>query len=114
MEIRLNSENACYHSVKSLLAFRLVSKNIGIKTYKTIILPVVPYGCETWFLTIRDELGLRVLENRVPRIIFGPKREELTGDWRRLHNEELYNLYILPITIIIIIIIIIIRCTGHI
>jgi hypothetical protein len=62
-----------------------------IRIYKTIILPVVLYGCETWSLTLRDEHRLRVLENRVFRRIFGPKRDEVTGGWRKLH-EELHNL----------------------
>jgi hypothetical protein len=65
----------------------LLSKNIKIKIYRTIILPVVLYGCDTWSLT------LRVLKNRVLRRIFGPKRDEVTGEWRRLHNEELNDLY---------------------
>jgi hypothetical protein len=64
-----------------------------IRTYKTIILPVVLYGCETWFLTLREAHRLRVFENRMLRRIFGSKREEVTGGWRKLHNEELYNLY---------------------
>jgi hypothetical protein len=74
----------------------LLSKNIKIRIYKTIILPVVLYGCETWSLTLREERRLRVFENRVPRRIFGPKRDHVTGDWRKLHNEELHNLYSLP------------------
>jgi hypothetical protein len=73
---RLNSGNACYHSVQTLLSSRLLSKNIKIRIYKTIILPVVLYGCETWSLTLREEHRLRR--------IFGPKREEVTGDWRKL------------------------------
>jgi hypothetical protein len=62
------------------------------RIYKTIILPVVLYGCETWSLTLREEHRLRVFENRVLRI-FGPKRDEMTGGWRKVHNEELHNLY---------------------
>jgi hypothetical protein len=58
-----------------------------------IILPVVLYACETWSLTLREEHGLRVFENRVLRRIFGPKRDEVTGEWRKLHNEELRDLY---------------------
>jgi hypothetical protein len=61
--------------------------------YKTIILPVVLIGCETWSRTLREEHRLRVFENRVLTRIFGPKRDEVTGDWRKLHNEELHNLY---------------------
>jgi hypothetical protein len=57
---------------------------------------VVPYGCETWSLTVREEHRLRVFENRVLRRIFGPKRDEVTGGWRKLHNEELHNLYSSP------------------
>jgi hypothetical protein len=68
-------------------------KNVKIKIYRTIILPVVLYGCESWSLTLREESRLRVFENRVLRRIFGPKRDEVTGEWRRLHNKELYALY---------------------
>jgi hypothetical protein len=70
-----------------------LSSNIKVKIYKTIILPVVLYGCETWPLTLREEHRLRVFENRVLRRIFGPKRDEVTGEWRKLHNEELHILY---------------------
>jgi hypothetical protein len=68
------------------LSFHLLSKSIKIRIYKTIILPVVLYGCKTWSLTLREEHGLRVFENRVLRRIFGPKRDEVTGGWRKLHN----------------------------
>jgi hypothetical protein len=71
---RLNSGNACYHSVQSFLSSRLLSRNLKVKIYKTIILPVVLYGCETWSLTLREEHRLKVFENRVLRRIFGPKR----------------------------------------
>jgi hypothetical protein len=71
---RLNSGNACYYSVQNLLSFFLISKNIKIKIYRTLTLPVLLYGCETWSLTLREEHGLRVFENRVLRRIFGPKR----------------------------------------
>jgi hypothetical protein len=64
--------------------------------YKTIILPVLLYGCETWSLTLREEHRLKVFENRVLRRIFGPKRDEVIGEWRKLHNEELHNLYSSP------------------
>jgi hypothetical protein len=77
---RLNSGNACYHSVQSLLSSRLLSRNVKVKIYKTIILPVVLYGCETWSLTLREEHRLRVFENRVPGRIFGPKKYEVTGE----------------------------------
>jgi hypothetical protein len=69
---------------------------VTVRIYKTIILPVVLYGCETWFLTIREEHKLRVFENRVLRRIFGAKRDGVTGGWRKLHNEELHNLYSSP------------------
>jgi hypothetical protein len=75
---------------------RLLSKNTKIKVCRTIILPVVLYGCETWPLTLREAQRLRVLENRVLRKIFGPKRYEVTGEWRRLHDEELNDLYSSP------------------
>jgi hypothetical protein len=64
--------------------------------YKTIILPIVLYGCETWSLTLREEYRLRVFENRVLRRIFGRKRDEVTGKWRKLTNEELHILYSSP------------------
>jgi len=67
----------------------LLSKNLKLKIYRTIILPVVMYGCETWSLTLREERKLRVFENMVLRRIFGPRRDEVTGERRRLHNEEL-------------------------
>jgi hypothetical protein len=73
---RLNSGNACYHSVQNLLSSRLLSKNIKIRIYRTIILPVVLYGCETWSLTLRED--------------------KVTGGWRKLHTEELHNLYSSP------------------
>jgi hypothetical protein len=76
---RLKSGNACYHSVQNLLSSSLPSKSIKIKIYRTIILPVVLYGCEGWSLTWREECRLRVFENRVLRRIFGPKRDEVTG-----------------------------------
>jgi hypothetical protein len=69
---------------------------VTIKIYRTIMLLVVLYGCETWSLTLRRECRLRVFENRVLRRIFGPKTEEVTGEWRRLHNKELYALYSSP------------------
>ena len=67
----------------------LLSKNLNIKIYGTIILSVVLYGCETWSLTLREESRLRVFENGVLRRIFVPKRDEVTGEWRKLHNAEL-------------------------
>ena len=76
---RSRSGNACYRSVQNLLSSRLLSKNLKIKIHRTIILPVVLYGCETWLLTLREERKLRVFENMVLRRIFGPSREEVTG-----------------------------------
>jgi hypothetical protein len=76
---RLNSGNACYHSVQSLLFSRLLCRNVKVKIYKTIILPVVLCVCETWSVTLKEEHILRVFENRVLRRIFGPKKDEVTG-----------------------------------
>jgi hypothetical protein len=67
-----------------------------IKIYRNIVWPVVVYGCETRSLTLREESRLKVFENRVLRRVFGPKRDEVTGEWRKLHTEELNNLYALP------------------
>ena len=96
IESRLKLGNACYHSVQNLLPSRLLSKNLKIKIYRTIIFSVVLYGCETWSLTLREERRLKVFENRVLRRVFGPKREEVTGEWRKLYNDELNDLYSLP------------------
>jgi len=93
---RLIPESACYHSMQNLLSSRLLSKNLKIQIYRNIILPIVLYGCETWSLTLREERKLRVFENRVLRRIFEPRRDEVTGEWRRLHNEELNDLYSSP------------------
>ena len=93
---RLKLGNACYYSVQNILSSSLLSKKLKIKIYRNIILPVVLYGCETWSLTLREELRLRVFENRVLRRVFGPKKDEVTGEWRKLHNEELSDLYSLP------------------
>jgi hypothetical protein len=76
----LNSGNACYHSVENLLSSRLLSKHLKIRIYKSIILPVVLYGCETWSQGRHIEL----------------KRDEVTGEWRKLHNKELRDLYCSP------------------
>jgi hypothetical protein len=78
--------------VQNLLYSTLLPKNIKIKIYKTLILPVILYGCATWLLTLREECRLCVFENRVLRRIYGPKKDEVRGKWRRLHNEELYHL----------------------
>jgi len=90
---RLKSGNACYHSVQNPLSSSLLSKNLQIKIYRTIILSFVLYGCETWSLTLREERRLRVFENRALRKIFGSKRDEGTGEWRKLHNEELNDMF---------------------
>jgi hypothetical protein len=96
---RLNSGNACFHAFQNLLSSCLLFRNVKIKIYKTIILPVVLYGCETWSVTLREERRLRVFENRVLRRIFGPKRDEVTRGWRKLLNEELHGLYSSPGTV---------------
>ena len=77
IKCRLQSENACYHSVQNLLSFSLMSKNIKVKIYRTVILPFVLYGCETWSPTVSKEHRLRVFRNRVQRKIFGPRRDEV-------------------------------------
>jgi hypothetical protein len=86
---RLQSKNACYHLVQNLLSSSLLCRNIKISTYRSKILPVVLYGCETLPITLMEERRLKVFENMVPRIIFGPKRDEVTGEWRRQNSEEL-------------------------
>jgi hypothetical protein len=93
---RLNSGNACYHSVQNILSSRLLSNNVKVRIYMTIILTVVLYGCETWSLTVREEHKLRVFENRVLRRIFGLKRDGVMEGWRKLHNKGLHNLYSSP------------------
>jgi hypothetical protein len=74
------------------LSSHLLSRNVKVKIYKTIIFPVVLYECETWYLMLREEHSLRVFENRVLRRVFGPKRDEVMGEGRKLHNEEINNL----------------------
>jgi hypothetical protein len=93
---RLYSGNACYHSVQSLLSSRLLSRIVKVKIYRTTILPVALCGRETWSLTFRAELKLRVFENRYVRRIFGPKRDEVTGEGRKLHSEERHILVLIP------------------
>jgi hypothetical protein len=93
---RINSGNACYHSVQSFLCSRLLCTNVKVKIYKTVILPVVLYWCETRSLTSTEEHRLRVFENRMLRRIFGPTRDEATAEWRKLHNGELHNMYSSP------------------
>jgi hypothetical protein len=90
---RVNSRNACYHSVQILLSSRLLTRNVKIKIYKIIILPVVLYGCETWSLTLREEHRLKTFKNRVLRGIFGLRRDEVTGEMRTLYSGELHNLH---------------------
>ncbi|KAJ4444314.1 hypothetical protein ANN_06106 [Periplaneta americana] len=92
---RINMGNACYW-VEKLLSSSLLPKNLKVRIYKTVILPVVLYGCETWTLTLRKEQRLRVFENKVLRKIFGAKRDEVTGEWRKLHNAELHALHSSP------------------
>ena len=82
--------------MRNLLSSSLLPKNLKIKIYTTITLPIVLYGCETWSLTLREERKLRVFENRVLRRIFVPTREKVTGEWRKLHNKELNDLYTSP------------------
>ena len=100
-ELRSRSKtgNACCHSVQNLLPSSLLSKNIKLKITSTIILLVALYGCETWSLTWREQHRLRVLEIRVLRKIFEPEWDKVTGEWRKLHNEELDDLYSFPNTI---------------
>ena len=93
---RLKSGNACCHLVRNRLSSSLSSKNLKIKIYRTIILPSVLYGCESWSLTLREDGRLRVCENRMLRRIYVPRRDEVTGELRKLHNEELNDLYSLP------------------
>ena len=81
------------HSVQNIFCSSLLSENIKIKICRTIILSVVLYGCETWSLTLGEGSRLSVFENRALRGIFGPKRDEVTGEWRKVHNEELNDLY---------------------
>ena len=88
--------NACYYSLEKILSSRLLFKKLKVKTYKTIILLVVLYGCETWSLTLRQEHRLRVFENKVLRKIYGAKKGEITGGWRKLHITELHALYSSP------------------
>ena len=91
-----NILNACYYSVQTLLSSSLLSKNLKIKIYRNVILPLVLYGCETWSLILREERRLRMFENMALRKIFGPKGEEMPGVWRKLHNEKLNDLYCSP------------------
>jgi hypothetical protein len=109
---RLKSGNDFYHSFQSLLSSHLLSKNLKARIYKTIILPVVLYGCETWSLTLREEHRLKVFANRLLRRIFGPKKDEVKEECWKLHNEELRDLHFAP-SIIRIIKSRRMRLTGH-
>ena len=82
--------------MQNLLSSTALSKNIKIKIYRIIIVPVVLYGCETWLLKLREECRLRVSENRVLKRIFGHKRDKVTEEWRKLDNEKLTDMYSLP------------------
>ena len=93
---RLKSGNACHHLVQNLLSFSLLSKNVKIKIYRTLILPFLLYGCETWTLTLMEEHRLRLFVNSGLRRISGPKRFEVTEEQRKLHNEVFHYLYCPP------------------
>jgi hypothetical protein len=86
---RLNLGYDCYHLMQNFLSYSFLPKNLKIKIYKTIIVSVVLYGCNTWSLRLRGERRLRLFENRALMRIFGPKRYEVTGEWRKQHKEEL-------------------------
>ncbi|PNF37913.1 hypothetical protein B7P43_G03888 [Cryptotermes secundus] len=98
LNVHVPTEDAIIQS-RAFMSSRLLSKNIKIRIYKTIILPVVLYGCETSSLTLRKEQRLRVFENKVLRRIYSPKRDEVTGGWSKLHNKGLHNLFSSPSTI---------------
>ena len=93
---RINMGNACYYSLEKMLSSRLLSKKLKVNIYRTIILPVVFYDCEIWSIMLREELRLRVFKNKVLRKIFGAKRDEITGEWRKIHNAGLHALYSSP------------------
>ena len=92
----LKSGSSCYHSVQNLLSSRLLSKNTKIQIHKTIIIYVILYECENWSLTLKGESGPKVFENKALRRIFGPKKDEVRREWRKLHNEEFNDLYCSP------------------
>jgi hypothetical protein len=107
-----NSGNVYYHSVQNVSFYHLLYRNIKIKIYRTIMLLVIMYGCETWQFTLTEEHRLRVTEKRVLKKIYGPEWEEVTGDWRKLHNEEVHHWCISP-NIVKVIISRRIRWVGH-
>jgi hypothetical protein len=94
--------NTFYHSVQNLLSSSLLYKNVKIKIYRTLNLSVVLLWCESWSLKLREDRRLRVFEKRVLRISFGHKRVEVTGEWRKLHNKELNELYSLPKIVLVV------------
>jgi hypothetical protein len=87
----LNSGKTCHHSVQRLLPSRLLAINVETRIYKTVIFPVVLYGCETWSLDIKEEYTLKVFDNRVLRRIFVSLGDEVMGDWMKPHSEELHD-----------------------
>jgi hypothetical protein len=89
----MSNKSERFMHLAGLIYLNCTVMHLKIKIYRTIILPMVLYGCETWSLTLREERRLRVFENRVLRRVFGPKRDEVTWEWRKLHNEELNDLY---------------------
>jgi len=93
---RLKSGNAFYYSVQKLLLSSLLFRNINIKIYRTTIFHVVLYEYETWSLILKEEHTLRMFENRFLRRIFGPKKDEVTGECRKLHTEKLNDMYCSP------------------
>jgi len=93
---RLKSENACFHSVHNPLSSNSLTRNIKMKIYGNIISPVGLYGCQAFSLTMRKEHRLRVFENRVLRMVFGLKRDEVTREWRKLNKKGLYEMYSSP------------------
>jgi len=99
---RSKSGNGCYHSLQNPLSSSFLSTNINIKIFRTLILPVVLYGCKVSSLTLREEHRLRVFENRVLRTIFRLKRDEVTGEWIIIRNGEVYKLYSSPNIILVI------------
>ena len=96
MKNTLKSANACYHSLQNPLSSSLLSKNISIKIYSTVNLFILLHECETYSLILREEHTLTVSEHMMLRGIFGRKRDEVTGEWRKLHKEQLYALYFSP------------------